>query len=258
MFWIIQHNLFNEVGYADMISALVKHNYNYQVVKVVPFAHELQPDVDVIDDTSIVVMGSDSLVKVAEKKGWTPGAWTGPLFDHREWVAEWGDTMLNVDAHVQRFGDVHLLDARFIRPVDDFKIFSGGVVDPDSFASWQEKAVAYGDTLNADTMVVVAPLQTIYQEFRFFVVEGEIVTGSSYKFGDRVKGDPKIPLDVLKWTQDKVNWWGPEECYVIDVAATPDGFKIIEYNCINGSGFYACDVERIVISLAEHVERHYD
>ena len=48
MKWVIQDNLYNEDGYVRFIDALDRLDQDYEVVKVVPFAHELIPDVDYV------------------------------------------------------------------------------------------------------------------------------------------------------------------------------------------------------------------
>lgn len=254
--WVVQDNLFNEDGYVRLMNALDRLDQDYTVVKVIPFAHELIPDIDFDPDDKVIVMGSDALIKAAERKGWSPGAYTGERFDHRAWVAAHGDEMLNYEAKVIPFGDVTPPDdgeAFFIRPAIDFKIFAGTVITPESFRSWQEKAVAYGDTLNADTEVVVSPVKTILQEYRYFIVNNRIAASSSYKLGDRVVSSEGADRDVDWYVTGAINTWQPDFAYVIDIARTPDGLKIIEYNCINGSGFYAADCQQIVSHLSDFI-----
>jgi hypothetical protein len=48
--------------------------------------------------------------------------------------------------------------------------------------------------------------------------------------------------------------WQPHRAYVLDVCETPDGMKIVEINTINASGFYAGNVQDIVLAL-ENMER---
>lgn len=262
MKWVIQDNLFSEDGYVRLIDALDRLKQDYDIVKVIPFAHELTPDIDYPADQKVLVMGSDSLINVAKKKGWFPGAFTNNRFDHRVWVSAHGDEMLNAEAEVILFGDVvppKSGESFFIRPAIDFKIFAGEVITPEKFLSWQEKAIAYGETgystLSADTEVVVSPVKRILQEYRFFVVNNHIVTGSSYKIGDKVVASGDVDRDVESYVHGCIQTWQPDYAYVIDIARTPDGFKIIEYNCINASGFYACDCQQIVDRL-EHLIEH--
>jgi len=46
-----------------------------------------------------------------------------------------------------------------------------------------------------------------------------------------------------------VDRWQPAEAFVIDIAKTYDGLKVIEINNFNSSGFYSCDVYKIVDSI---------
>jgi len=259
MKWIVQDNLFNEDGYVRLINALDRLEQDYEIVKVVPFAHEIIPDMDFDLDKKVLIMGSDSLIKAAQKKNWWPGAFTNENFHHSVWKRELGDVLLNHDASVVRFEDVVPPEedkSFFIRPAFDFKIFAGTVITPESFISWRDKAVAYGDTLNADTEVVVAPYREILQEYRFFVVNGMIVAESSYKIGNRVISNDAVDWDVGLFAVMVNARWQPAYAYVMDVARTKDGLKVIEYNCINASGFYACDCLKIVQSLSALIENN--
>ncbi|MBT2748957.1 ATP-grasp domain-containing protein [Lysobacter sp. ISL-50] len=39
---------------------------------------------------------------------------------------------------------------------------------------------------------------------------------------------------------------------MMDVAQTDDGFKVIEFNTFNSSGFYAHDIGKIVAAVTAH------
>lgn len=250
--WVIQDNLYNEDGYVRFIGALDCCEQNYTTVKVVPFAHELIPDINFDPSEKVLVMGSDSLIKASQRKNWWPGAFTNDNFHYQKWVAHHGQEMLNHDAMVVKFGNVIPPkddEFFFIRPAEDFKIFAGTVITPDNFTSWQEKAVAYGDTLNADTEVIISSAKPIQQEFRFFIVNSVIITYSSYKIGGRVKAEIHVDKDVENYVRRVIQQWEPDYAYVMDIARTVNGFKIIEYNCINASGFYAADCQKIVVAL---------
>jgi hypothetical protein len=39
---------------------------------------------------------------------------------------------------------------------------------------------------------------------------------------------------------------GYAEAYVIDVCRTEDGLRIIETNCINASGYYDADLQKLI------------
>ena len=65
--------------------------------------------------------------------------------------------------------------------------------------------------------------------------------------------DPLVSQDILDWTQSMIDKWVPDRAFVMDVAQTPDGFKIIEVNNISSSGFYACDLNKIIIGIESMV-----
>lgn len=49
-----------------------------------------------------------------------------------------------------------------------------------------------------DLEVIVSPVKQIYREYRLFVVNGEVVTGSVYKVG----GQPHISPDIEAYVRD--------------------------------------------------------
>lgn len=53
---------------------------------------------------------------------------------------------------------------------------------------------------------------------------------------------------MLQRAQEKSNIWLPH-CCVMDLAETDDGLKCIEFNSINASGFYDCNIEKIILFL---------
>ena len=56
MHHVVQANLFNEFGFRDLLVALEENNAPYTVVKVIPFAHELEPDI--IPEGAVMVWGA--------------------------------------------------------------------------------------------------------------------------------------------------------------------------------------------------------
>ena len=253
MHWIIQENLYKEVAFIDLLQAVEKCGAPYNVVKVVPFSHDLIPEPEITGQ--IVVMGATTMIGIAKERGWSPGAFYNSNFDHAVWVKNMGDELLNYEAEICRFADINpTYNPFFVRPSEDRKIFSGQIIDKANFEVWKRSTeqVNYSgySTLTPDTMVVVSPLKVIHGEWRFFVVDGIIVTGSLYKRGDRVIHLPLIHgEDAEVYATSMVEKWQPDRAFVIDVALTDSGYKVIEYNCLNSAGFYKSDVDRIVFAI---------
>lgn len=133
----------------------------------------------------------------------------------------------------------------FVKPLDDLKKFNGIVVKPnqtladahtEKFSKWFEP-----DDL---TRISVCSAKQISNEYRVVVVNKKAITGSTY---DSV-GDI-APVEVLKFADQCVNIWNPADVYVIDIAETSIGYKIVEYNQFSTSAMYNCNESLIIDSL---------
>ena len=61
----------------------------------------------------------------------------------------------------------------------------------------------------------------------------------------------EIPKYVINYVQTIIDKWLPSPSVVIDIALTDKGLKIIEFNNINSSGFYAIDVAKYVCAIEQ-------
>jgi hypothetical protein len=169
-------------------------------------------------------------------------------------VAAYGDNMLNADAAVMPWDEFVCGSRRgdelvFVKPNEDSKILAGGVR---RFAEWLEihqSMVAAGRALDTAEVVVAKPRE-IDAEWRLFVVDGQVVTGSMY----RPSGDPRLPPELIGFAERVIAHWQPASVFVLDVARTERTWRIVECNCFNWSRFYVADVERIVRTVSLHQE----
>ncbi|MCE9574611.1 MAG: ATP-grasp domain-containing protein [Deltaproteobacteria bacterium] len=258
MHWILQENLFKEAEWANLVGALERFSLPYSVHKVVPFVGELVPPAEIAGG-KVVCFGSYSLRHAARAAGWTPGVYDLDDADFEVQRAHWGARMLNAASVVVRFADVRFSTAApyFVRPIRDSKVFAGQTVDDQAeFYAWQHRVCALGEdtgtSLAPDTLVQVAPVREIYTEVRCWVVGGQIVTASQYKLGSKVTY-ASVPRDsaLVAYAQARVAEWQPHRAFCLDVADTADGPAIVEINTINAAGFYAADVQKLVIALEE-------
>lgn len=288
MLWIIQNNLYNEDGYVKFINALDRLGSQYLTVKPVPFTNIILPaDFDSmtqnVDDTpepeidtsqKIVVMGATSLVRIAKAKGWTPGSFLNENFTYEKWKAGFGpENILNPESIVCKFSDglpdLSQFDGDlFVRPVEDNKAFTGVVMSQYDFHDWflsiaHTKEVDF-QPLHENTEIAIASCKQIYAEYRFFVVRGIPVTGSMYKRGNQVHYEECFDANIFQFVNHvigcfqglQMNVRSPSDAFVVDIAETPDGYKVIEMNNLNSAGFYACDPQKIISSIEELVTYH--
>lgn len=263
MHWILQDNMFQEEGFKALVEALERLDLPYSIHKVIPFAGTLMPEPESKSD-KVIVMGSYTLAEEAKRRGWTPGSFVNENHDYLEQLQHWDrEYMFNGHCYMYPFKDVRpalcksLADKPFfIRPVTDSKEFAGFVTDWPDFFKWQEKVVSlgadHGGTLTGDTLVMVGRVKKPLQEWRTWIVDGKVVTASQYKLGSRKTITDDVPIGVINFANKMAQIWSPAKAYVLDVVLT-EGMKleIMEVNNINASGFYAGDMQKLVMALEE-------
>ena len=260
--WVIQNNLFSEAGFQKLIDALERLGSSYSLHRVVPFAHALEPEFEATGP--VVVMGSYTLAKIAKERGWTPGAWLNENFSYAKQVDVWRFHMLN-HRLICALKDVplHALPF-FIRPDADDKSFTGYVTDWPAFVEWRDKVLALTTddcpTVTGETLVV-APVKPISREWRTWIVNGRVVTASQYKLGSRKVESADVDPRVINfanamhaiWNGGKlVNGATPNDlapAYCLDVFESEGELFIGEVNNLNSAGFYAGDMQKLVMAI---------
>jgi hypothetical protein len=256
MHWVIQDNLFFETGVEEMIALLQKAGISHSLHKVVPFVGDIEPDLNMTGE--VICMGAYSMRHIAKRKGWTPGVFDLEFFDYEAQRAAWPGHMLNDDLVSCRFGEVPQkmpAETVFIRPLADSKFFAGGVMSREELEPWikmvwiASKDDAYGDSLTPDTQVLMASIKEIQQEYRTWIVDGRVVTASLYKRGTRVLYSSDVDDYIIDYANARAAEFSPLRAYVMDVAVTSEGLRIIECNTFNAAGLYAGNVSKIVEAI---------
>lgn len=255
MHWILQNNIFNEDAYDVLVQTLQRFDIPLSIHKVIPFVGELLPEPE-LASANAICMGSYSMRHWANKHGLVPGVFDLEPFTFEVQLAHWGQHMLNAGAVVSRFEDARLHEEEmFVRPIEDSKVFAGRVMEREEFRAWQKQVCVlkldFGSSLHNDTLVQVCPIKKIYSEHRFWIVKGQIVTASTYKRGNRVVYLPDPDEIYYEYVRERIAEWQPHDAFVIDVADTSEGLKVVEINTLNSCGFYACDIQKLVMALEE-------
>lgn len=251
MFWVIQENLSNEPGFESLTEALIRRALPFTIVKIVPFSHELIPE-PVIPDGPVIVSGSTILTKVAMERGWKPGAFLNDNFDFRVWQEKYKGFLLNDDAVITEFGRLNPKEPVFVRPCSGHKTFAGFILEPENVQSWQDQILNVSDgysTLTTETLVLSASPKQILREYRFFIIDRQVITGSLYKSGFYFQTSGDCDELAQSLAEAAAQTWQPDRAFVMDIALTPKGPKVIEINCLNAAGFYQANVDRLVEAL---------
>ncbi|WP_237068005.1 ATP-grasp domain-containing protein [Microbulbifer guangxiensis] len=246
MHWVIQKEIFRTVNYNLLIDALVRMSVPHTAISIPPGARGLEPEIN--PKGKVYVCGALKLAEISRARGWSPGHFFNGQFRFDKWEERLGNELLNHGAQVCKLKDVSLTErgSCFIRPLEDSKAFDGRVYNRAGLNTFLK---ASAGTHVRDMTVVVAQCKEIYQESRVFIVKGEIVTGSVYKVGGKPHLSSLLNDDVIEYVQKIMEIWLPFESCVIDIALTGEGLKVIEFNNINSSGFYAVDVPKYVEAI---------
>lgn len=274
MKWGIQSTLISETDQRALLEEIKKQGLDWFEVPMMPFAEGL-PEMDVSKDDIVVFYGSCSLCRLAHEAGYKPGVFFDPTtFNYRWSLENNGDKMLNYGSRFAKIRDLRyetFPEIAFIRPNNDHKAFAGELITRDEFLTWQGRLSMHGLDEYSDLEVVIGRPKNILQEYRAFVINNTVVdvtryvddtaTGAYRQRGkvqiSRIDNEP-IKERIEEYIKNIVT---PHEAVVVDVAIVDessllegeDDMKIIEFNTLNGSGFYDHDLGKIVKAVTEYV-----
>ncbi|WP_422375833.1 ATP-grasp domain-containing protein [Roseibium sp.] len=255
MQWILQK--FEDT--AKLSEALDRLGVSYSWHKVVPFVGDLEPEPVVAERNNVVLFGSYTLWRYAERMDYRPGVFRLSPFLHQ---ACWHPYLLNgPDALILQLKDIPKRLAGetrdwFLRPVDDAKQEPGNVKSSSEIIALADRVLALDEdeipmgSLRHDTELMLTRPVRILKEWRLWVVDNRIVTYSLYKEGSRVVYRPEIDPEAYEFARQMVAL-NPSyaQAYVLDVCLTEDGLKLLETNCLNAAGFYAADLQKLVVAI---------
>ena len=171
---------------------------------------------------------------------------------HEQWEVMSAARLVETATSIfDRIGDGSVI---FVRPDSPLKPFSGRVVKRGRLTLEALDHGFYYD--DVEIPVVVTPVRRIEQEWRFVVVEREVVAGSGYiadgrtAIPDLEKGKPWLFAEEIAQRLAS-----PDAVYVMDVCESDRGLRLLELNPFSGADLYACDGDQIVRRVAEIVQR---
>ena len=248
MFWVVQDDMGGRNRRDEVLRTLETFGIPHQAVSIGE-GRETVPRVDVTGP--VVINGSVLLAEIADDRGWRPGSLKGSSFDCRVWHCHLRDVVLNRDAVFTTVRDADpALPAFFVRPVLDSKSFAGHVATLDGFHAWRLRVLAGTEAhVTPETWIMHAPVQYTGQEHRHFIVEGRVVSSSRYKLAGVVNLSPQVDDAVMSFAEDVARLWQPARAFTLDTYVSGDRLGVVEVGCITHAGFYAADVQSIVMAL---------
>jgi len=210
----------------------------------------------------ITYYGSTGLVKrVSETPNNGALLWFDPVTHQPTWYGpRYGEAYLNHGARCVRLCDfleeTHDPHGRFfVRPNSGLKVFAGKVYDHIDLKRFVDLSTN-NTLLSMDTEIMVNQVHEIEREFRTWIVNGECVAAVQYKVGCKMWSDSEVPQEVRDFASTQAKVCSPSPVFVLDVAQTPEGLKLIEINCFHSAGFYRTEhILDVVAEVSNYVRK---
>lgn len=257
--WIIQANLTKTSTLEQFRHAFRELNIEFKEVQVIPFSSDLPT---FTPSQFNIFYGSTSLMLNAYANSkFSDGIFYDPAkFNVSTYLDKWPDKMLNSDGRVIKFSDFIETDVDkrsewFLRPNEDDKSFAGTTMTSQEIKDWYRKIKDIDNpTLNCNTLIFASQKKTINKEWRNFIVNGKVIDSSRYmKDGAIHISHDDCPKSMIDFTEAAASTFSPHDIFVMDIAETSVGFKIIECNCFNGTGFYHHNIKKIIKAVTDRI-----
>lgn len=258
--WVIDEHIqkHNSKNLYDIVRSF---GYNCIVKSYRPFADDNKVT-EISETDCAIVYGTVNFVRsnrhifgnYLDSKAYSMVGYRSKYFDTR-WLNDgvfttWIDLIKNYNKYCEMLGSTNL----FVRPNSGEKTFTGLVLSGDNIQHEINSTQQLTGVLN-DTLVFVSLAKKIDSEYRFFIVNKEVVGESTYMVNHIHDERPVVPSSARDFALDFAS--KTDEPLVLDVGRVGDDFGAIEINCINSSGFYSCNVDNIVHSLSQYVNHKW-
>lgn len=225
-------------------------------MKVVPFSDEV-PGIPA--DKPTVFYGATRWIDTIYKNNiWEPGVFFNPESTCEHWLDKYGPKALNYGAEVTTLKELVTRDydperCFFIRPCSDQKEFAGCVLPFENIARWGDLIISDSHELESVPILVAEPVG-ISHEWRLFIVDGEVISGSRYRTRGNLDIVPGLSPSVIRFAENMIDRYVPAPVFVMDIGLSVD-YYVIEIGCFNSAGFYGSDIPSIVDAVSGFVER---
>lgn len=248
MHWIIQDSNGRHYNWTALYEAVLKAGSSAEFCKTEDIGQLYSER-----DCAVIIGGEDFLENAKKNNSLHVKIFENTDFfrvDH--YLCLWGKDYINEDLMICRPGELCFLEKGeyFIRPLYDTKCFDGGVYRLPSEAG---NICRHCEVCtSAGNCVCVSSVKKILREWRSVIIAGEIVSVCQYAVnGKNCIDSENIPADIYEFCEKIVfntNTDAPA-AWVLDIAQTWEGYKVMEANIFNASNFYDCDRLKIVQKL---------
>ncbi|UCG02453.1 MAG: ATP-grasp domain-containing protein [Candidatus Heimdallarchaeota archaeon] len=243
--WLIHSNMENDNVIKRLVRAVGRSGANIRCVNY-KLGDHIRLDMYDHSDCVVCYGGIDFIQYLNNNRitKFIPGPW----FNLRNlrcstYYAYFGRYLLNQPYNMLPLGDLcRQLIGRdyclFLRPDIGTKPFVGQVID-----SKTNNIKPILESVGPETLVITSTPKIISNEWRFVACNREIVAGCQYLPSEESSYGNKAFVLAQKICQHE---WQPDLCYVIDIVQFGNNVYLLELNSFSCSGFYQCDLDRIV------------
>ncbi len=256
--WVVQKNLTNKETLDKLEEACKNIGVGHVELEVIPFTNKLP---EFPKEKFSTFYGSTTLNQlIYEDKELKRGLfYDDRTFSMDNYFSKWGVHMLNFGAKITTFETlIHLPqykpdDLLFIRPDGDTKSFIGEVKEYKAIQKWYESLLVYENAnLNLKTKIIVGNAYNIDEEWRLWVVKGNIVASSRYRKNFRLAKQAGCPKEIKQFAESMCKRYMPHDVFVMDIGTNDNTPYIIECGCVNAAGFYNADVSEVVYNVSNY------
>lgn len=266
--WYIQHRENDyDISTQNTILTIKELGMDVYCEKYIPFGgmqYDFLPT-----DRPVIFIGSITVVRNGLEQGdkFYPCAWCDwKLLTCQSYYTHWGPFLLQQHYGFYPLNEIkrqkdHLFDIfgkddkLFIRPDANNKEFTGDVVWKGKFDLWWQSVTFTEPPL--DILCVVGRPEIINAEYRLIVADGKVIAGSQYRKEGVIEYKEGFPLEMVEFVEEVVKVWSPHPIFCLDVAETPEGFRVVECGSVNCAGYYHSDLRAIIKSMTEIAEREW-
>jgi hypothetical protein len=137
----------------------------------------------------------------------------------------------------------------FIKPDSGFKTFTGFCIDK---ADWDKEINLLN--VNDNDLIIVSSGEKILNEWRYWIINNEVITYSSYTYDDKeYEEPPEYLINTANLIAKQIKHL---KHFTLDLCLT-SGFyphpEVVEINCIYTSGTYNCDLNKLIPKLIKEL-----
>jgi hypothetical protein len=170
------------------------------------------------------------------------------------------DLIRNKDKIIKYFDSFEI----FIRPSNGYKTFAGQVINYSNFESELKNIKRYIGEDNP--LVLVSKCFKILEEYRFIIVEGEVVSGAKYfdKYNmgtfEPYYNKPCVhdDIELIEYASNLAKLYQPDKAFTMDICKTYSGYRLLEINSFNCASMYGNNYSTVVEAINKLAIKEYN